>query len=64
MLGNNFTQKSSTENQVATATYQNRNYGIQMQYPSDWTVQESKSSGELIYIATFISPTGPTPLLL
>ena len=56
MLGNN---TSSTENQVATSTYENRNYGIQIQYPSDWTVQESKSSGELINVATFISPTGP-----
>jgi hypothetical protein len=30
-----------------------------MQYPSDWSVQESKSSGELINVATLVSPTGP-----
>jgi hypothetical protein len=51
-------QNSSAEN-AAVSTYENRNYGIQIQYPSDWTVQESKSSGELIYVATFVSPTGP-----
>ena len=32
---------------------------IRIQYPFDWTVQESKSSGELINVATFVSPTGP-----
>jgi hypothetical protein len=42
-----------------TSTYDNRNYGIQIQYPFDWTVQESKSSGELINVATLVSPTGP-----
>jgi hypothetical protein len=56
MLGNN---TSSTENQVATSTYKNRNNGIQIQYPYDCSVQESKSSGELINVATFVSPTGP-----
>jgi len=42
----------------SAATYENRNYGIQIQYPSDWSVQESKSSGEPINVATFVSPTG------
>jgi tetratricopeptide (TPR) repeat protein len=56
ILGND---TSSTGNQAATSTSENRNYGIQIQYPSDWSVQESKSSGELINVATFISPTGP-----
>jgi len=58
MLGNN---TSSTESQVATSTYDNRNYGIQIQYPFDWTVQESKSSAEPINVATFVSPTGSDP---
>ena len=49
-------QKSSAESEVST--YQNRDYGIQIQYPSDWSVQESKSSSELINVATFLSPTG------
>ena len=44
---------------TSVSTYENRNYGIQIQYPSDWSVQESKSSGELINVATFVSPTGP-----
>jgi tetratricopeptide (TPR) repeat protein len=51
-------QNSSTIN-PAVSTYQNTGYGIQIQYPSDWSEQESKSSGELINVATFISPTGP-----
>jgi tetratricopeptide (TPR) repeat protein len=45
-------------NTTSVSTYENRNYGIQIQYPSDWSVQESKSSGEPINIATFLSPTG------
>ena len=49
-------QNSSVENEVSTC--QNRDYGIQIQYPSDWSEQESKSSGELINVATFLSPTG------
>jgi hypothetical protein len=49
-------QNSSTATSVLT--YQNRNYRLQIQYPSDWSVQESKSSGALIKIATFLSPTG------
>jgi hypothetical protein len=48
-------QKSSAE---ATYTYENKIYGIKVQYPSDWSVQESASSGGLITIATFLSPTG------
>ncbi len=44
---------------TSLSTYENRNYGIHIQYPSDWSVQESKSSGELINVATFVSPTGP-----
>jgi hypothetical protein len=39
-------------------SYQNTTYGIQIKYPSDWSVQESRSSGELINIAAFLSPTG------
>ncbi len=46
-------------NTTLLSTYENGNYGIQIQYPSDWSVQESKSSGELINVATFVSPTGP-----
>ena len=42
---------------ISVSTYQNRNYEIQIQYPSNWSVQESKSSGELVNIATFLSPT-------
>jgi hypothetical protein len=49
MLGNNMT----------SSTYENRNYGIQIQYPFDWSVQDYKSSGELINVATLVSPTGP-----
>jgi hypothetical protein len=37
---------------------ENRNYGILIKYPSEWSVQESKSSGELINVATFLSSTG------
>ena len=48
----------STENTVATSTYENTTYGIQIKYPSDWSVQESRPSGELINIAAFLSPTG------
>jgi tetratricopeptide (TPR) repeat protein len=44
-------QISSGQNEVST--YQNRNYGILIQYPSDWSEQESKSSGELINVAKF-----------
>jgi hypothetical protein len=49
-------QNSSAATSVST--YDNRNYGIQIQYPSDWSVQESKSSCELINVAAFLSPTG------
>jgi tetratricopeptide (TPR) repeat protein len=49
MLGNNST----------FSTYENSTYGIRVQYPSDWSVQESKSSGERINVAAFVSPTGP-----
>ena len=45
-------------NTTSLSTLENGNYGIQIQYPSDWSVQESKSSGELVNIATFLSPTG------
>jgi hypothetical protein len=45
-------------NTTSLSTYENGNYGIRIHYPSDWSVQESKSSGELINIATFLSPTG------
>ena len=48
----------STENTVATSTYENTTYGIQVKYPSDWSVQESNTTGTLIKIATFLSPTG------
>jgi hypothetical protein len=41
------------------APYKNTTYGIQIRYPSDWTIQESNASGTLINIATFVSPTGP-----
>ena len=40
-------------------SYQNTAYGIQIRYPSDWTIQESNASGTLINIAIFVSPTGP-----
>jgi hypothetical protein len=33
---------------AVVSTYDNRNYGILIKYPCGWTVQESKSSGELI----------------
>jgi hypothetical protein len=49
MLGNNSTY----------STYQNNTYGIRVQYPSDWSMQELKSSGERINVAAFVSPTGP-----
>jgi tetratricopeptide (TPR) repeat protein len=49
MLGNNST----------FSTYENSTYGIRIQYPSDWSVQESNTTGTLIKIATFVSPTGP-----
>jgi hypothetical protein len=41
---------------AVVSTYDNSNFGVQIQYPSDWSVQESKPSGELINL---ISPTGP-----
>jgi hypothetical protein len=43
---------------LTPATYENRNYGIQIQYPFDWSVQKS-ILGELINVATLVSPTGP-----
>jgi hypothetical protein len=49
MLGNNSTY----------STYENSTYGIGVQYPSNWSVQESNTTGTLIKIATFFSPTGP-----
>jgi hypothetical protein len=49
MLGNNST----------FSTYENSTYGIRVQYPSEWSVQESNTTGTLIKIATFVSPTGP-----
>jgi hypothetical protein len=49
MLGNNSTY----------STYENSTYGIHVKYPSDWTIQESNTTGTLIKIATFVSPTGP-----
>jgi hypothetical protein len=52
-------QNSSTENPVATSTYVNSTYEIRLEYPSDWTIQESNATGTLINIATFVSPTGP-----
>ena len=33
-------QNSSTA--ISVSTYENRNYGILIQYPSDWSIQESK----------------------
>jgi len=51
-------QNNSTVN-PAVSTYENRNYGILIKYPSDWTIQQSAASGTLINIATFFSPTGP-----
>jgi len=50
-------QNSSTVNPVIS-TYQNTNYGILIKYPSDWSVQGSKSSAGLIGIAALLSPTG------
>jgi tetratricopeptide (TPR) repeat protein len=44
MLGNNSTY----------STYENSTYGIRVQYPSDWSVQESNTTGTLIRIATFV----------
>jgi hypothetical protein len=44
--------------EVHQHTSEDWNYGVHIQYPFDWTLQESKSSGELINVATFISPTG------
>jgi len=41
------------------ATYENRNYGILIKYPSDRSKQESTASGTPINVATFVSPTGP-----
>jgi hypothetical protein len=49
MLGNNSTY----------STYENSTYGIRIQYPSDWSAQKSNTTGTLIKIATFLSPTGP-----
>ncbi|MGB6590527.1 MAG: hypothetical protein WBE68_03365, partial [Candidatus Nitrosopolaris sp.] len=49
----------NTSTAISVSTYENRNYRILIQYPFNWTVQESKSSGELINVATFVSPTGP-----
>jgi hypothetical protein len=40
-------------------TIHDSTYGIRVQYPSDWSVQESKSSGERMNVAAFVSPTGP-----
>jgi hypothetical protein len=54
-----FHKKSSAGNALVTSTYENTVYGIRVLYPSDWSVQESNSCGELINVATFISPTGP-----
>jgi tetratricopeptide (TPR) repeat protein len=45
--------------QLLTSTYENITYGIRVQYPSEWTVQESNALGIPINIATFVSPTGP-----
>ena len=47
-------QKSSSQNAVATSIYENTTYGIQVQYPSDWSVHESNSYGELIVVITQI----------
>ena len=46
-------------NCTATSIYENPTYGIRVRYLSDWTIQESNTSGTLINIATFVSPTGP-----
>ena len=51
-------QKSSPEN-TTTSTYENATYEIRVEYPSDWTIQESNATGTLINIATFVSPAGP-----
>src|SRR5215831_15044101 len=50
-------QNSSTA--TSLSTYENRNYGILIKYPLDWTIQQSVASGIPIKIATFFSPTGP-----
>ena len=47
------------QNSSTVLTYDNRNYGIQIQYPSHWSIQGSTASGTPINIATFVSPTGP-----
>ena len=50
---------SIVQNATSVSTYENRNYGILIQYPSDWGIQQSTASGTPINIATFVSPTGP-----
>jgi IS605 OrfB family transposase len=50
-------QNSSAATSIST--YENRNYGILIKYPSDWSIQESTASGTPINVATFVSPTGP-----
>ncbi|HXX97815.1 MAG TPA: hypothetical protein VEL11_11960 [Candidatus Bathyarchaeia archaeon] len=50
-------QNSRAENEVST--YQNSDYGIQIQYPSVWSKQESTASGTPINVVTLVSPTGP-----
>jgi len=44
---------------TSVSTYENSNYGILIKYASDWSVQQSKSSGVPINVAAFASPTGP-----
>jgi hypothetical protein len=50
-------QNSSAATSVST--YENRNYGILIKYPSDWSKQESTTFGTPINVVTFVSTTGP-----
>lgn len=47
---------------MSTSTYDNRTYGVRVQYPSGWVIEQSNISSVPIDVATFFSTNGnPKP---
>ena len=51
---------SSSIQSNGMSIYDNKTFGIGIQYPSNWTIQTSNASGMPKNIATFMTPAGPS----
>ena len=51
---------SSSNQSNGLSIYDNKTYGIGIQYPSNWTIQTSNAAGMPNNIATFMTPAGPS----